>query len=78
MGLERSDCTFCGIAPVHMGGPQMVLCVPLLLDDLTVFYAGFVVQDLEVHFLATLFDLPADVVVGGKAVAVVLGEEGID
>ena len=78
MGLESSDCTFFGIVPVHMGGYQLVLFVTFFLDGLTIFYAGFVVQDLEVHFVTALFDSPADVVVGVKAVAVLLGAEGLD
>ena len=62
MGLESSDCTFFGIVPVHMGGYQLVLFVRFFIDGLTIFCAGFVVQDLEVHFVTVLFDSPADVV----------------
>ena len=76
MGLESLYCTFCGIVPVHMGGYQLVLFVTFFLDGSTILCAGFVVQDLEVHFVAVLFYSPVNVVVGVKAVAVVLGAEG--
>ena len=77
MGLEILDCTLCGIAPVHMGGHHLVIFFPFFLDGSTIFCAGFVVQDFEVHFVAALFYLPAGVVVGGNTVEVVLGAEGI-
>ena len=55
---------------------QLIHCFTLLLDGSTILCAGFVVQDLEVHFVAVLFYSPVNVVVGVKAVAVVLGAEG--
>ena len=42
---------------------------------MTVVFATFIVEDLEVYFVAALLDAPADGVVGRKAVAVVLGAE---
>ena len=78
MGLESFYCAFCGIAPVHMGGHHLVLCVPFFLVGLTTFCAGFVFEGLEVHFVAALFDSPEDVFVGGRAVAFVLGAEWLD
>ena len=60
------------------GGNHLVLFVQFLLDGLKICCAGLVVQDLEVHFVAALFDSPVDVFVCDKALTVVLGAEGID
>ena len=75
MGLESVDCKFCYIAPVHMGGHYLERYFTVFLDGTAVVCAVFIVEDLEVYFVATLLDAPAEGVIGGKAVAVVLGAE---
>ena len=54
-----------------MGGHQLERCFSFFLSVLTIVFAGFVVDDLEVYFVATLLDASSDVVVGGKTVAIV-------
>ena len=60
-----------------MGGYQLGSFF-IFIDVWTIFFAGFVVKDLEVYSVAALLDLTSDVVGGGKAVAVVPGEERFD
>ena len=54
---------------------QLVHCFPVFLDGSTIFCASFIVEDFEVDFVAAFLDAPADIVVGGKAVAVMIGAE---
>ena len=61
-----------------MGGHQLERCFSFFLSVLTIVFAGFVVDDLEVYFVATLLDASSDVVVGGKTVAVVFVAERFD
>ena len=60
-----------------MQGHQLVRCVPLFLGSSTVCCADFFVQDLYVHFVAALFDLPEDAVLCRKMVVVMFGSEGV-
>ena len=46
VGLERLDGAFGSVAAVDIGGDKEVLAAPILLDDASVFGAGFVVEDL--------------------------------
>ena len=73
MRFESSDCAFGIIAPVHIGGHQLVWFVPLFLDGSEVFCAGFIVQYLLIHDMAVLFGLSTDVVLCGDTVAIMIG-----
>ena len=59
-----------------MRGSQLVLCVTVFLDGFVVLCDVLIFQDFPGHFVATLFDLPADVVLCVKMVAVMFGAEG--
>ena len=66
-----------GIAPVHIRGHRLVICFPLLPDGAAILLAGLILQDLEVNFVAALFDAHVYVVVCQDAMLVVFGLEGI-
>ena len=77
MIFEGPDGLFCGIAPVYIRGHQLVICSPLLLDGAAILLSEFIVQGLEVNFMATFFDAHVDVVVFCNTMVVVFGSEGL-
>ena len=76
VGLERLDGTFGGVTAVDIGGDEEVLAGPVLLDDASVFGAGFVVEDLGGDGMPTHLEAVHDGIVGGDAVFVLTRLEG--
>ena len=77
MRFGGPDGVFGGILYVHIRGPHMVICFPLLIGGAEILLAGLIVQDLEVNFVAVFFYARADVVVFYNSIVVVFGSEGL-
>ena len=62
---------------MYIRGHHLLICFPLLLDGAAILLSGFIVQGLEVNFMATFFDAHVDVVVFCNTMVVVFGSEGL-
>ena len=62
---------------MHIWGHELEIYFLLLRDGTAILLAGLIVHDLEVNFVASLFDVRADVVVYHNAMAVLFGSEGL-
>ena len=63
MGLESADGALCSVATVHVWWHQLVGGLPHLLNGALVLPACFVVQDLEVYFVAQCCNTTSDDIV---------------
>ncbi len=75
--LEYANGALHLIAAVHVRRDKLKLGVPLEGDGFLINGAGFIVQDLEVNGEAAGCQLCHDGIVGGNAVAVIPGLEGL-
>ena len=78
VSFEGADGTFGYVAPMDVGGYQLVCSRPDVGDVAAVFLAGFVVKDLVVNDVTASLDAGHDVGVGRYAVAVFSCLEGLD
>ncbi len=77
MVLECANGTLCSIAAVHVRRDELKLGIPLEGDGFLISGAGFIVQDLVVDSKAAGRQPCHDGIVGGDAVAVIPGLEGL-
>ena len=78
MRFERLNHAFGYVAAVHVGRNELEGRFPFLLNLLFVGGATLVAEDFEVNVVAVFLETGHDAVGGGKAMAVVLGLEGLD
>ena len=78
VSFEVADGTFGYVAPMYVGGYQLVYSCPDVGDVAAVFLAGFVVEDLVVDDVAAILEGGHDAGVGRYAVAVFSCMEGLD
>ena len=78
MCFEGVDGTFSYVAPIDVGGDQLVCVRPDVSDVAAAFLAGFVVKYLVVDGVTASLEAGHDAGVGGYAVAVFLCLEGLD
>ena len=77
MVLEGANGTLCPIAAMHVWGNKLEGGIPLEGDGLFVRQAGFVIQDLEINGETSGCQASHDCVVGGNAMSIALGLEGL-
>ena len=78
MSFEGADGTFGYVAPMDVGGYQLVCIRPDVGDVSAVLLAGFVVEDLVVDDVTASLEAGHDVSVGRYAVAVFSCLEGLN
>ena len=78
MSFEGVDCTFGYVAPMDVGGYQLVCSHPDVGDVSAVFLAGFVVEYLVVNDVTAILEAGHDASVGRYAVAVLSCLEGLN
>ena len=78
VSFEGADGTFGCVAPMDVGGYQLVCSRPDVGDVAAVFLAGFVVEDLVVNDVTASLEAVHDASVGRYAVAVFSCLEGLD
>ena len=78
MRFEGADGTFSYVAPMDVGGNQLVCSRPDVGDVEAVLLAGFVVEDLMIDDVAASLEAGHDAGVGRYAVAVFSCLEGLD
>ena len=76
MRLEGADCSFGSVAAVDVGRDELVVALPLLLDNAFVVCAGFVVENLEVDAVAAVLEALHDGVVRFNTVRIFFSLEG--
>ena len=78
MSFEGADGTFGYVAPMDVGGYQLVCISPDVGDVSAVFLSGFIVEDLVVDDVTTSLEAGHNVSVVRYAVAVFSCLEGLD
>ena len=71
VSLEFSNGPFRSITAVDIWGDKLEVAIPFVLDIELVGFTSFVVQYLEVDFVAGIFEMIHDTVISGEAVAIV-------
>ena len=74
--LEGANGTLSSVLSMHIGRDTLVRCLPFNLNDTFVFSANFVVEDLEVDFVAAGAETIHDGVVCCDAILVFFSFEG--
>ncbi len=77
MVLEGVNGTLCLIAAMHVRGNKLEGGIPLECDGLFVRQADFVIQDVEINGETSGCQAGHDCVVGGNAMTIALGLEGL-
>ena len=75
--FECANGALCPIAAMHVRGNKLEGGIPLECDGFFVSRAGFVIQDLEINRESTGCQMCHDCIVGGNAMAITLGLEGL-
>ena len=78
MGLEGADGLPGSIAAMEIWGHQLVVTIPLFIDDTMIFSSVFIIKNLEVNPVTTLLEVGYNIVVGGNAMAVPIRLEVFD
>ena len=76
MGFDHLDGTFGGVAAVDIWRDKKVFAVPVFFDDVSVFGAGLIVEDLGSDGVFARLETVHDGVVGSNLVFVLAGLEG--